>query len=128
MKVLVVDDDDFVRTVIAQALKGAGYDVEESCDGGDAITKLGKSKYDIVITDVVMPKQSGASVGEYIKNHELPTAVLAISSYGGDGGALDFANYFSDDTLQKPFGKETLLKAIKRLPVGGDLDSALLNL
>ncbi len=128
MKILVVDDDDFIRAVMIQALKSVGHEVEESCDGTDAIAKLGCNTYDVVITDVVMPGQSGVSVGEYIRSHELPIAILAVSSHGEGGGMLDFANYFADDTLTKPFKKEEFLKAVESLPVGGDLDSALQNI
>ena len=128
MKILVVDDDDLVRVVIIQTLKSAGHEIEESADGSDAIKKLGNNTYDIVITDVVMPGQSGISVGKYIRNHDLPIAVLAISSYCEAGGMLDFAHYFADDTLKKPFKKEELLRAVDALPLGGDLDSALQNM
>lgn len=128
MKILVVDDDDMIRMVIIKALQSVGHETEESADGLDAIEKLKENLYDVVITDVVMPEKSGVAVGEYVKNNSLPTAVLAISSFGENGGALDFANYFSDDTLQKPFKKEALLKAVDSLPVGGSVDSALLNM
>lgn len=128
MKILVIDDDDFIRTIISQALQSEGYDIKEYDNGEDAIEDLKQNTYDVVVTDVVMPRKSGASVGEYIKNNNLPTSVLAISAFGGDGSSLEFATYFSDDTLKKPFKKEDLLAAIKSLPVGGNLNSALQNM
>ena len=130
MKILVVDDDDFIRMMMVQALKSEGYEVEESTDGADAIAKLGCNDYDIVVTDVVMPNQSGVSVGEFIKRNALHTAVLAVSAFSTDeeGGVLDFANYFADDTLKKPFEKEVFLKAVKNISPGNDIESALQNL
>lgn len=128
MKILVVDDDDFIRAVMIKTLKSAGYEIDDSFDGTDAIQKLKTNSYDAVITDIVMPDVSGISVGEYVKTNNLPLAVLAISAHSSHGGMLDFANYFADDTLQKPFTKEELITAVKRLPKGINMDSVLQNL
>lgn len=128
MKILVVDDDDFVRTVMVQTLRKAKHDVEESSCGVDGLNKLKTNIYDIVVTDIVMPDQSGATIGDYVKSNQLPTAVLAVSAHSRKGEALEFANYFADDTLQKPFKKEELLRAVERLSHGNDVESALLNL
>lgn len=128
MKILIVDDDDFVRTVMVQTLRKAGHDIEESSNGRDAINKLKETIFDVVVTDIVMPDQSGATVGDYIKSHQLPTAVLAVSAHSRKGEALEFANYFADDTLSKPFKKEELVSAVEGLSRGNDIESALLNL
>lgn len=130
-KVLVVDDDDFVRMVMVQALQAAGHETDESPDGADAIAKLSYNKYDLVVTDIVMPQESGVSVAVHIKKNKLPTPVLAISSHSnGDnsGSVLDFANYFVDDTLRKPFRKEQLLEAVNRLSACAGTNLALENL
>ncbi|HPF78272.1 MAG TPA: response regulator [Alphaproteobacteria bacterium] len=128
MKILVVDDDDFVRTVMAQTLSKAGHDIDESACGNDALKKLQENVYDVVVTDIVMPDQSGATIGDYVKNNHLPTAVLAVSAHSRKGEALEFANYFADDTLKKPFRKEDLLRAVEGLSHGNDIEAAMLNL
>ncbi len=128
MKILVVDDDDFVRKVMVQTLHKAGHDIEESNCGKDGLDKLKANSYDVVVTDIVMPDQSGATIGDYVKSHQLPTAVLAVSAHSRKGEALEFANYFADDTLQKPFKKEELIRAVEGLSRGNDIESALLNL
>lgn len=130
-KVLVVDDDDFVRMVMVQALQSAGHETDESPDGTDAIAKLSLNKYDLVVTDVVMPEESGVSVAAYIKKNKLPTPVLAVSSHSnGDnsGSVLDFATYFADDTMRKPFRKEQFLETVNRLSACVGADIALENL
>ena len=126
--VLIVDDDDFVRTVMIQALKSAGYDVDECSNGSDAIEKLKNKSYDIVVTDIVMPGESGINVGEYVRGHNLPVSVIAVSAHGGDAGMLDFANYFADETLQKPFQKEEFLKVVESVSKGVNVESALQNM
>lgn len=128
MKILVVDDDDMVRMMMVQALRSEGYETDECSDGADAIAKLECNTYDIVVTDVVMPNRSGASVGEYVRKNKLPMAVLAVSFDSENGGALEFASYFADGTLQKPYDKATFIKAVKSLSPGTNIDSALQNL
>tara|TARA_B100000508_G_scaffold132677_1_gene121832 strand:+ start:171 stop:557 length:387 start_codon:yes stop_codon:yes gene_type:complete len=128
MKVLVVDDDDLVRAMMVKILISAGYCVDESVNGADAIEQLKVNIYDIVVTDIVMPGKSGISVGEYIKSNNLPVSVLAVSAHGADSGMLDFAKYYVDDTLQKPFGKKDFLKAMGKLSGSTNISSALMNL
>lgn len=128
MRVLVVDDDNFVRVVMVQALISAGYSIDESSNGHDAIEKLKSNTYDVVITDIVMPEQSGISVAEYIRSNNIPVSVLAISAHGGEGGMLDFAEYYADETLQKPFKKEDFLRVVKNISKGINVDSALMNM
>lgn len=128
MKILIVDDDDFIRTVLLKTLLAEGYHVEESSNGAHAIEKLETNEYDLIITDIVMPGQSGISVGEYAKQQQLSAAILAISSYAVEGGMLDFAKYFADETLKKPFSKTELLEIVRRLGSTGNITNALENM
>lgn len=120
MKILVVDDNDFVRTMIAETLRAAGYETEESADGGSAIAKLEDdgAAYGLVITDIVMPLQSGLAVAGHIAGSGLDVPVLAISSYDeGERGAsvLRLARSVAEETLGKPVSKDELLAAVARL-------------
>ncbi|MDZ4334782.1 MAG: response regulator, partial [Pseudomonas sp.] len=57
--VLVVDDSTSFRQVVGIALKGAGYDVLEACDGKDALSKLDGRKINLIVSDVNMPNMDG---------------------------------------------------------------------
>ena len=59
MKVLVVDDSRYFRTVLRKVLESGGYEVAEACDGIEAIAKLEQDSYDLVTLDVEMPKLDG---------------------------------------------------------------------
>ena len=59
--VLVVDDSSSFRQVVSLALKGAGYDVMEACDGKDALNKLDGRKINLIVSDVNMPNMDGIS-------------------------------------------------------------------
>ena len=58
-RVLVVEDDDDVRTLISVILRDTGYNVYEACDGLEAIDALKKRRYDVLLTDYHMPKMDG---------------------------------------------------------------------
>ncbi|NAT39225.1 two-component system response regulator [Pseudomonas syringae pv. actinidifoliorum] len=65
--VLVVDDSSSVRQVVGIALKSAGYDVIEACDGKDALNKLTGQKVHLIISDVNMPNMDGITFVKEVK-------------------------------------------------------------
>ena len=65
--ILVVDDSASLRQVVSIALKGAGYEVTEACDGADALTKLAGNKFHLIITDVNMPNMDGITFLKEVK-------------------------------------------------------------
>ncbi len=65
--ILIVDDSASVRQVVSIALKGAGYDVIEGCDGKDALTKLNGQKIHLIISDVNMPNMDGITFVKEVK-------------------------------------------------------------
>ena len=65
--ILIVDDSSSLRVVVSIALKSAGYDVIEACDGKDALTKLNGQKIHMIISDVNMPNMDGISLVKAIK-------------------------------------------------------------
>ncbi|WP_374499661.1 response regulator, partial [Zoogloea sp.] len=65
--ILIVDDSTSLRQVVGIALKGAGYEVIEGCDGKDALTKLDGRKIHLIISDVNMPNMDGISFVKALK-------------------------------------------------------------
>ncbi len=65
--IMIVDDSASIRQVVGIALKGAGYDVVEACDGKDALAKLTGQKINLIISDVNMPNMDGISLVQEIK-------------------------------------------------------------
>jgi two-component system chemotaxis response regulator CheY len=64
---LIVDDSASIRQVVSMTLKGAGYDVIEACDGADALGKLNGRKFNLIISDLNMPKMDGLTLLEEVK-------------------------------------------------------------
>jgi len=116
--VLVIDDDDHVRSMIVTVLQRAGYAVSEAQDGDQGIRLMEINRPDVVVTDIFMPHQDGIGVLQRAKSVPGPRPkVIAIS--GGSprvqGDYLDAAKILgADGILQKPFTPSSLIEIIER--------------
>ena len=66
-KILVVEDDTYIRDLYEEILKGEGYDVSVAIDGEDGVVKAREGGYDLVLLDVMMPKLNGLQVLQKLK-------------------------------------------------------------
>lgn len=66
-KILVVEDDLFLRELYSETLSSEGYTVDTAADGQEGLEKIKKGGWDLVLLDIIMPKQSGLEVMEKIK-------------------------------------------------------------
>jgi two-component system response regulator (stage 0 sporulation protein F) len=117
-KILLVEDDDLVRDMLAQVLKRASHDVVTATDGEQAAEILKKSKYDIMVTDIIMPKKSGITLISEVQNKHPKMDIIAISG----GGRLDPMGYLdlseslgATVSFEKPIDNSALLMAIDLL-------------
>ena len=69
-KILVVEDDMFLRELYTDVLSGEGYKVESAIDGEDALAKMKIGGYDLVLLDIIMPKMDGLSVMKQMQNEK----------------------------------------------------------
>jgi CheY-like chemotaxis protein len=84
-KILIVDDDLYIRELYEEVLKGEGNEVETAVDGNEALEKLSKNTYDLVLLDVMMPKLDGLEVLGQIKEKAMqhgPIVLLTNLSHG----------------------------------------------
>ena len=121
MRVLLVEDEDDLRILIAERLIKEGYAVDECADGDAALDYIRIGNYDGVIMDIMLPGQSGLEIIHKMRQSGIMTPVLILSALsdtenivmGLDGGA--------DDYLIKPFDFEILtarLRVMLRKSVG----------
>jgi len=118
-RVLVVDDDNDVRTIICAILSDAGYNVYEACDGLNAVEALRKRRYDVLLTDYHMPKMDGLELLDLSQAMwpELPVIVASSDTLLTDQsgrGLLDPAYA----VLGKPFDRSELLELIRSAVCG----------
>lgn len=113
--ILVVDDEEEIRSVISTALRAQGHEVREASNGRIAIRLLGESDTDLVITDLVMPDQEGLETITAIREQFKNIGIIAISGAFTDR-QIDFlpvaAQMGAHKTLTKPFGLQDLTNAV----------------
>jgi CheY-like chemotaxis protein len=117
-EILVVDDVDDVREGIVEFLQAAGHAVAGARDGRDAIDTLKGRRFDLVITDIMMPEQDGTEVIMHLAGLVDRPKVLAMS--GGAATvpaymALHLARLKADATLMKPFRNDELRDKVAHL-------------
>ena len=112
-RVLVADDEDAIRDMLARLLQKQGLIVETATDGADALRKLESSEpFDLLVTDMIMPGMDGSELIAAARARQPALRVLAISGYAGD---LARRNISADvPWLQKPFSAQDLAAAIDR--------------
>lgn len=115
--ILIVDDSASLRTVVAIALKGAGYEVIEACDGRDALAKLSGQKINLIVSDVNMPNMDGISLIKEVK--QLPnykfTPIMMLTTESQDGKKQEGKAAGAKAWLVKPFQPPVLLDAVSKL-------------
>ncbi|MFM8372894.1 MAG: response regulator, partial [Bacteroidota bacterium] len=81
-KILIVDDETPIRRTLRDILEFEGYEVDEAVDGLDCVAKVQKEKYDVVITDIKMPKMDGIEALERLQILSPETPVIMVSGHG----------------------------------------------
>jgi PAS domain S-box-containing protein len=115
--VLLVEDDDQLRHLLAGYLRQQGYQVLEASDGEDALTLPARARasVDAVVTDVVMPHLGGPELIRRMRAARPDLKVLLISGYGDGAGDRTGASGSHDAVLQKPFLPAELAAQLGRL-------------
>ena len=116
-KVLVVDDDEAVRSTVRRTLEREGHVVEEAIDGRDAIDAIIHARFAVVITDVFMPGLDGIETIARIRELDPALPIIAISGRATDGfSPLEDAKLLgADRVLGKPFQVDELLGMVLEL-------------
>ena len=115
--IMVVDDSISIRQVVGLALKQAGYDVIEGCDGRDALAKLTGQKVNLIISDVNMPNMDGISFVRELKTRPAYkfTPVLMLTTESQEDKKEQGKAAGAKAWMVKPFKPEALLAAVQKL-------------
>ena len=114
--ILIVDDEHAQRTILRSVLKREGYEVETAKNRSDALEKMGKRLFDVVLSDMRMTSQmEGRDLLKEIKQQDPDIPVLIMTAYAEIGDAVDLvaregAFYY----LEKPIDIDVLKKELKR--------------
>ncbi|HOY08248.1 MAG TPA: response regulator, partial [Saprospiraceae bacterium] len=101
-KILIVDDETPIRRTLRDILEFEGYDVEEASDGLECIAKVQKEKFDVIITDIKMPKMDGIEALERLQILSPETPVIMVSGHGTIDTAVEAVKKGAFDFISKP--------------------------
>jgi two-component system nitrogen regulation response regulator NtrX len=102
-KILVIEDDSKIRSILKEILEEKDHDVEEASDGQEGFKKLESGTFDLCLCDIKMPKMDGLEVLEKAKEAGIPTNFIVISAHGTIDVAVEAVKKGAFDFLQKPF-------------------------
>src|SRR5947207_11387749 len=100
-RVLVVDDDDGVRTACRRGLVAAGFDVEVASDGGEAIEKV-DARLDVVVSDIEMPGIDGVQLLQRVRERDPDVPVVLVTGLPALDSAVRAVEYGAHRYLAKP--------------------------
>lgn len=122
-KLLIVDDESAIRTLIVKYATYEGYEVEEAENGMQAVEKCKKEDYSLVILDIMMPELDGFSAGREIKKLHPNLPIILLSARGEEYDRINGFEIGADDYVVKPFSPKELmlrvsaiLKRVKKSP------------
>ncbi len=114
-RILVVDDEEDLRTLLNNVVAGAGYEVVTAEDGEEAIRKLKTSRFDVALLDIQMPNKSGIEVLKYIQKNAQHTKSIILTGYGDLKHAMEAREFGALDFISKPYKLEDVLSTIERV-------------
>jgi len=117
VNILLIDDDELILKVVNRILQKEGFVVKTAANGKEALEIIDREKFDLLITDLMMPYSNGFEVISKFKQH--PNAegvpIIVISSVGTENAIRDGLNIGADDYLRKPIMPDELIIRVKRL-------------
>jgi two-component system, NtrC family, response regulator AtoC len=112
--VLVVDDEEALRHMLVLLLKSKGYEATAVGSGEQALAELAKRNYDVVLSDIRMPKLDGLELMDEIHRRELPTTVILMSAFANLEVAVEAMKRGAYDYVSKPFRADEVVLVLKK--------------
>ena len=113
MRLLVVDDDEFIRAVIRERLKIEGFSVDEAQNGKEALARLDKEDYSILLTDLRMPEMDGISLLQEVNCRFPDTARIVMTAHGQLETAVTALKTGAFDYILKPLNFDVLFLTVR---------------
>src|SRR5688572_14328295 len=113
-RVLVVDDEKFIRDILADFLGMEGYVVRTADDGSSAVAELSRARYDMVISDLKMPRMGGLELLKEVARTHPETLTVIMTGFGTVETAIDAMKQGAYDYILKPFKVEEIVHIVQR--------------
>ena len=111
-RILIIEDDEALRTAVQIILERSGYDVTVACDGSAGTRALRGGRFDVVLLDIGLPFVDGWRILRELEPGRMPS-VIVISARGEERDKVRALDLGADDYLAKPFGADELLARIR---------------
>jgi CheY-like chemotaxis protein len=111
--ILVVEDQESVRKIVVAMLARNGYEVIQASDAAEALTLAGERRFDLLLTDIVMPGRSGTELADALTEQRSDHRVLFMSGYSGGIFGTQRELDASETIIHKPFHEADLLVAVR---------------
>ena len=114
-RVLIIDDDEAVRTMLYKVIRSNGMDASTCSSGMEALNLLSRDTFDLILLDVNMPGMDGFQVVQQLRSRGLTTPIIIISGRQEDYDTLYGLDIGADDYVTKPFNPVVLGAKVKAL-------------
>ena len=115
MKILIVEDEAGLLATLRFRLKREGHEIFTAEDGRQGIQMISEKSPDLIVTDIMMPFQSGMEVLSFAKGLNKQTRVIVLSLMGQESVVLEAFKMGADDYMLKPFSPNELAMRVNRL-------------
>jgi DNA-binding response OmpR family regulator len=116
-RILIVDDEEDIVSLVRMILEDAGYDVSSAATGREALTRIKSSDYDLILLDIMMPQVSGWDILSELRSNaqtkNIPVALLTARASPRDDNRPHPTDYC--DYIIKPFEPEDLLARVRQI-------------
>jgi response regulator RpfG family c-di-GMP phosphodiesterase len=112
--ILVVDDEQVIREILADFLTMEGFDVRTAKDGQAALVELSRTRFDLVLSDLKMPNMGGIELLQAISHHTPSVITIIMTGFGTVETAIDAMKRGAYDYIMKPFKMEEVVHTVRR--------------
>lgn len=114
-RLLIVDDDPLILDLLGIFITSYGYEYDSAQDGHEALEKIEANDFDIVITDMIMPKMDGMQLLKHIQEKHAGIGVIVVTGHTGTFSYNDVIKAGASDFISKPFNSDELEAKINRI-------------
>jgi DNA-binding response OmpR family regulator len=119
-RILIVDDEDDILSLVRLILEDAGFECETARDGKEGLNAIQQQNFDLVLLDIMMPILTGWEVLRHLRANEqtrnLPVAMLTARAFSKETPGIEITAY--SDYITKPFEPDDLVERVRKILAG----------
>jgi len=115
MKLLVIEDEAKIASLLKKGLQEQGFQVDISGDGEDGLDRATTTPYDAIVIDIMLPKRDGLSVLKTLRTRKVTAPVMIITARGDVNERVEGLNLGADDYMAKPFSMDEVVARVRAL-------------